>query len=261
MTSYRGMAQANLIRSINDALALLETHSTGAVCQKYIDDLRIPNASGQSKLSALAAAQDDISLTTAVKTSGTSWLFMRAREVLKFHALNNTDGKGYDVLKRLTAWGAMNGAMTLESNAFDAEFKAWLKERSIKSAFNKTISVLSGKDIQNFESPMHRYGLVIDDLTSGKLGYRDPAVTLIRNKVEEALDPFYDLDEVDMTGLGGIAYPQTANNYQGIIFNSTLRAAQAVADAFPDEKIVDEKENVISPSVPKPPKKNFNAPN
>src|SRR3972149_4950142 len=239
MPSYRGVSQADLIRSINDALELLETHSTGPVLQKRIDDLRAPDASGQSKLGAIAAAQDDVSLVSAVRGSGVMWLFARAHKVLKFHARNNTDGKGYDIVSRLVSWGAMSGAMTMEYNAFDREFDAFLQKQSLKNGFNKLRSALGGKGAMESSGPLSRYGVVLEDLTSGKIDWHHPSIETIRKKVDQVLAPFYPLDEVEMTAIGLIDHFPQKGAPRGIIFISSARAAQAVADALPDMKVID----------------------
>src|SRR5271170_2472940 len=92
--NYRGIEKAVLLRSIDDMLALLESHTSGPECQKRIDKLRQPDASGQTQLGAIAEAVDDGALATAVRGSGVGWVFSSLRPLLEFHALANTDGKG-----------------------------------------------------------------------------------------------------------------------------------------------------------------------
>src|SRR4051812_41960979 len=128
MPSYRGTTQADLINVIDNALKLLEKHSPGSETQKYIDDLRKPDASGQSKLDAIASAKNDAELVKAVRGSGVTWLFNRASEIFRFHAAGNTDKKGYDILKGLVSSGFTGGVMTMEYNKFDAEFGRYLKK-------------------------------------------------------------------------------------------------------------------------------------
>src|SRR5690606_17992673 len=123
MPSYRGVDQAELIRSINDALELFETYSSGPVMQGYVDKLR---EGTPSPLAAIAQAQNDKDLVAAVRGSCPHWLCARAGEVLHFHATNDADGKGRDVLERLVAWNATGGAMTMEYNKFDEETDVWL---------------------------------------------------------------------------------------------------------------------------------------
>ena len=127
MTAYLGVSQNDLIASINEGLALLETYSPGPECQKRIDSLReIDAASGQSKIGAIIAAADDVSLATAIRASGINWVFARMGEVLRFHAANDTDGSGAKTHQSLTAWNATGGAMTMEYNRVDEECDSWL---------------------------------------------------------------------------------------------------------------------------------------
>ncbi|MBI1216805.1 MAG: hypothetical protein GC185_13445 [Alphaproteobacteria bacterium] len=316
MPSYRGIPQADLLRSINDALSLLETHSTGPECQKRIDALRaVDPATGQSDLGAIAAATDDASLAQAMRGSGVFWLFSRAHDVFAFHAANDTDGKGQDVVKRLLPWGAMDAAMTAEYNKFDEETDGWLAARyahavepneenlekiamvtqalsqdrmAVMSAFDTITKMVemahSGADddklrekflalgpharyvalksisaimlLDGVESDMdftpaiRRYCVVIDDLTDKKIKWTHPAVDAVRSMVEDALGPFYDLDEVTTTGIGKANMDRPE---MGIIFDATARAAQAVATALPNMKVLDGDGNVMPPRTrPKP---------
>jgi hypothetical protein len=326
MVSYRGVAQSDLVKSINDALELLETHSTGPECQKLIDAMRaVDPATGVSKLGAIAAAANDKDLATAVRGSGASWLFICADEVLQYHAVYNTDGKGRDVAERLSQWGAGDGARVSAYYPIDAEVDSWLAVNyarrvepteenlekiaglasaltqdatALGTAFNAmtkmiemhakgatddamrkvftdldlheryvtrgTLSALSLDGAQaslELEQPMGRFGLVIDDLTTGKVNGHDASIKAIRDKVEEALMPFYDTDEVNMTGIGLIVRGvfKKGESPQGIVFGSSKRAAQAVADALPDMKVLDEEGHRLAPNTmkPLPPKPGF----
>jgi hypothetical protein len=317
MPSYRGIAKADLLRSITDALDLLETHSTGPECQGRIDALRAADAAtGQSRLGAIAAAADDLALADAMRSSGLFWLFSRAHDVFAFHAANDTDGKGRAVAQSLQPWGAMGAAMTMEYNRFDEETDSWLAARyaravvpteenlekiamvtqtlsqnrqAVMKAFDTVTKMMAkahkGADddklredflkldlherhvalrsvsaimlMDGVESDLaiapaiSRYCLVIDDLTEKKINWTDPTVRAVRDKVEKALGPFYDLDEVTTTGIG------KANmnlREMGVIFDASGRAAQAVATALPDLKVVDSQGNTIPPRTRPHPK-------
>jgi len=127
MAAYLGVNQLDLITSINDGLALLETYSPGPECQTRIDALRaVDPATGQSTLGAIATATDDVSLAAAVSQSGVNWVFARMGNVLRFHAAHDTDGIGSSVHQKLTAWNATGGAMTMEYNRVDEECDTWL---------------------------------------------------------------------------------------------------------------------------------------
>ena len=125
MPSYRGVSQADLIKSINDALELLETHSPGPVTQANIDKLRaVDPATNQSPLGAIAAAADDAALAAAMRGTWKVLGFMSP--VFRFHALDDTDGKGLDVYKRLGAFGALSGARDMAYHPEDGEMDSYL---------------------------------------------------------------------------------------------------------------------------------------
>lgn len=327
MPSYRGVEQADLIRTVNDALAMLETHSTGPVMQGHIDGLRKVDANGASKLGALAAAKTDEEFVAAVRGSGLHWLFGRAGDVLQYHAVNDTDGKGAAILQDLVKWNATGGAMTLEYNKLDEETDTWLvlnyarqtgrteenleklvmvmdavsqnkvavsngflaavrlvdkthgntpdadlkkifldldlHERHIVKTSLSALFTLDGmQGSMAFQPAISRYGVVIDELTAGKVNWTDKSVEAVRMEVEKALSPFYKLDEVEMTGIGLIGdwskqKPETMP--QGVIFQSSARAAQAVADALPGMKVLDLEGHAVPPrKKPVPPKPAFN---
>jgi hypothetical protein len=326
MPNYRGVEQSDLVRSINDALELLENHSTGPECQKLVDKLRATDPkTGVSQLGAIMAAANDDELRIAVRSSSAAWLFICTDEVLQYHAVYNTDGKGRDVVERLHQWGASDGARVASYNPIDAECDGWLavnyarrvepSEENLQkiagvasaltqdavalgNAFNAmtkmielhqkgasddalrnifleldlheryvtrgTLSALSLDGAESdleFESPTGRFGVVVDDLTTGKLKGREPEIDALRQKVEQALDPFYTTDEVNMTGIGLITRAPfvKGESPQGIVIGCSRRAAQAVADALPDMKVLDEEGHRLAPNTlrPIPPKPGF----
>ncbi|HYD19692.1 MAG TPA: hypothetical protein VEF76_14565, partial [Patescibacteria group bacterium] len=127
MPSYLGVSQADLIASINDNLALLETHSPGPACQEMIDALRATDsATGQSKLGAIAAAATDVELATAVRSSGINYVLGRMGEVREFHAYNDTDGTGRAAFISAKAWDGGSGAMLMNYTKVDEECDSWL---------------------------------------------------------------------------------------------------------------------------------------
>lgn len=255
MPNYLGLEKEGLIRSINDALELLETHSIGPECQKHIDKLRtVDAATGQSPLGAIAAATDDVALAKAVGSSGAPWLFKRTAEVLYFHGDNNTAGKGRDILTQLHKWDALGGARTLELGLVDQEAEKWLKRRLIRRAVLKVFGK-TYKEPAEAKSPFQYYGAVIDDLSSGKINWTDSSVKKIREKVDEALEPFRATGDVRMVGIGIIMDFNSASEEAmrkaplGVMFEATKRAAQAVADALPDYKTIDGSGGIIVPQT------------
>jgi len=321
MPSYLGLDQQQLLASINDGLALLETYSPGPECQKRIDDLRTPDAAtGVSKLGAIAAAADDKALATAVRASGLPWIFSRMGEVLQFHAEENTQGTGTAVYQSLASWNAIGAAMTMEYNRVDEECDTWLAiaraarldmneenavkvvtfanhvsqdqdsiaaaitamgriadgaqngaaEDDLKAVFTSLslherhilTTVLHAIAVEN-KAPVEitpaigRYGVVIDELTRKEIRHTDDSVKAIRKTTEEALGPFYETDEVMMTGIGMVTMDRT-NPEIGIVFMSSRRAAQAVADALPGYKVLSEDGTPVPPkAAPQPPKPGF----
>lgn len=153
-----------------------------------------------------------------------------------------------------------------EKGADDEELKKLfldldLRERHIVKGTLMAVA-LEGMEPLNFENPMGRFGVVIDDLTNRKINWHDKSLEAVRKQVEEVLMPFYATDEVNMTGIGLITMPQSRDENevipQGIIFGSSKRAAQAVANALPDMKIMDGQGRIIAPQAkPQPPKPGF----
>lgn len=324
---YRGVEQSVLVNSITDAIELLETHSTGPECQKMIDSLRaVDPATSVSKLGAIQNAKDNKELASAIRNSGTDGLFGAMGEVLQFHAVYNTDGKGLDIVERLYQWGAGSGARTLAYQAIDEETDSWLamsyarkvemKEENLEKlagvaealtqnkvalvhAFKAITQLVEGGatgadddtmrklfltlDLHErhvakgtlsmisldgalanleFDRPMGQFGIVMEDMTAGRTGWDDPKVMPLVEKISEILDPFRETDEVSRTGVGIITKGpyEEGKTPQGIIFGSTKRVAQAVADAFPELKVIDYEGRKIAPNTmkPQPPKPGFN---
>lgn len=326
MPSYRGVEQSAIVKSITDTIEFLETHSTGPECQKLIDRLRTPDAAtGVSPLGAIVNAATNKELASAIRGSGTGWLFGATGEVLQFHAVYNTGGKGLDIVERLYQWGAGAGARTLAYNKIDEECDSWLAmsyarkvgmteenleklagvadaltqnkvalghafkaitqlvemgaagaeddamrqlfltldlhERHVAKGTLSTVTLDGAQANLEFDRPMSQYGIVIDDMTKGKIGWSDESLVPLVEKVSEILDPFRETDEVNRTGIGLITkHVEGGENPQGIIFGSTARVAQAVADAFPELKVIDYEGRKIAPNTLKPqgPKTGFN---
>jgi len=96
-----------------------------------------------------------------------------------------------------------------------------------------------------------RFGIHLGALED-KVDLHDPAVEALRLQMDKVLRPFYETDEVSMTGLGMITedYKQV-----GIMFVATRRAAEAVAAAMQDQTVMDGKgKRVLPPGTPRAPK-------
>ena len=182
MPSYRGVEQSALVKSITDAIELLETHSTGPECQKMIDALRAPDAvTGVSKLSAIQNAKDNKELAAAIRDSGTGWLFGAMGEVLQFHAVYNTDGKALDIVERLYQWGAGSGARTLAYQAIDEETDSWLamsyaRKVEMKEENLEKLAGVADALTQNKVALVHAFNAITQLVEGGATGMDDDAM-------------------------------------------------------------------------------------
>ena len=157
MPFYRGVAQEDLIKSIDDALALIEAQPIGPECKKDIDRLRTPDpATNRSPLAAIAAAADDVSLAEAVGAARGVFLFLNP--VISYHGLNDTGGKGLDVYTRLNAWDAMGGARMLAYTPLDGEMDSFLAAEYAKKLARKLPVITGLKAIFKCAALMGREG-------------------------------------------------------------------------------------------------------
>ncbi len=303
MPFYLGVAQRDLVASIHDNLALLETYSVGSAAQAQIDVLRaVDPATGKSKLGAIASALDDMSLIHAVKNSGVTDVFGQLGEVLQFHAQQNTDGKGTALWQSLMGWNGLGGSISLSYSDTVAECDSWLaanraklipmtqdsldkihaiahatsqKQDAINNAMVVMTSMVSvnhaGGDVDGMKhlflnldlherhivnktfaaitqenaAPIHApgpyalYGIVIDDMTSGKIGWSDESLRPLVERTAAALEPFYSTSEVQRFIVGRITPPEAAEQLEGFLIISTRRAGQAVANALPEFRVID----------------------
>lgn len=317
MAIYRGIEQAEILSSIQNAKVLLEKHSTGAESKKMLARLDAADETGQSSLQKIAAAQDDKSLADAVRSSGAAGIFSQLHDLMEYHAYADTDGKGGAVFDSIAAWNGMSEMVFAVYTPLNAEMDSWLAAsyaghidftpentqkisaflddlgaerrsdpeavkmakdaalmfveqaalgdaKTIRHSFNEmdlherhlltlSLKVHSGLfDVRRpAPSALSGYGIHLGALED-KINLRDPAVEALRLKMEEALMPFYEADEVSRTGLGMI----TADYKEvGIMFVATRRAAEAVAAALPDQKIIDYSgKRILPPGTPRAPK-------
>jgi hypothetical protein len=289
MPFYRGVEQSVVVQSINDIVDLLKKNPSGPVVEESFKDFSSDK---------IAQATTDIELAQAVSESGICGRLCWIHDLLLFHAINDTGGKGREVYKTLMSWDAASGARAAVFDESDAEIEAYIAKNStlsfrfkkaslgvkewqvyadempqddqkktgvISRIFNRVKATAEdaagfarlffGKEMPfvtfGASSSLGRYGLVIDDLTEGKINWRDPACAADREKVEQILAPFYELDEVESTGIGLIGNFQSSSRKVGVVFDSTRRVAEAVAAAFPDRVVLDEKSQpVTAPKAP-----------
>ena len=315
MPFYLGVAQRDVVASIHDNLALLETYSVGPAAQAQIDALRaVDPATGASKLGAIAAALDDMSLIHAVKNSGVTDVFGAVAEVLHFHAQANTDNKGTALWQSLMSWNGLGNGRTLSYGDTDAECDSWLavnraklipmtqesldkihaiahvtsqKQDAINNAMVVMTSMVSvhhaGGDVDNMKhlflnldlherhivnktfaaitqenaphihapGPYALYGVVIDDMTSGKIGWGDDSLQPLVARTSAALQPYQSTGEVQRFMVGRITPPEAAEQLEGFLIVSTRRAAQAVSNALPEFRVVD-RDGVTLPAQSSP---------
>ncbi len=139
MPSYIGVDKSTLLKSLEEGLNLLETHSIGDETQKYIDDIRgINSTQAISPLEKIKNAKTDLELVQAVESSKASYLFLRLYDVMEYHLINDTDGTGKKTVENLAKWGALEGGQTMEYNLLDEEKDSWLLSKYIERIINKT---------------------------------------------------------------------------------------------------------------------------
>lgn len=313
MPDYRGIQQADLLKSITDAMALLDKYSPGPACQADVDRLRTADpATGKSPLDLIRDAADNKELASAMRGRGTS-VFMFMQPVLAYHALQNTDGTGLETYKRLNDWSAMSGARMMAYTQQDGEMDSFLAAgyarklsqklpvvTGLKNIFKAAVMMggegysgarqinrlarmaRAGADDAQLKAEflkldisirhntvdagalacnmhprqknalpqaecMGRYGLEIPELTEKKLNWTSPEVKAKADEVYKVLAPYYDTDEVGMTGIGCIT--SEIPGPQGIMFESTRHAAAAVAAAFPGAKVLDYDGKPVAPGA------------
>lgn len=155
-------------------------------------------------------------------------------------------GRAFQAITDLIEMGAAGESDRAMGKVF---LKLDLHERHIVTTVFSNVSDLGTRDKLKVENAMGRFGVAIDEYTTGKVNHTDPAVKSVRDKVEAALSPFYDTDEVNMTGIGIIVSGEFRKGESplGIVFGSTRRAAEAVALALPDREVLDHEGKRVLP--------------
>jgi len=239
MPSYRGVDQVEIVLSIQESVSFLRKHSTGPELTGHLAEIT------QRNLADIATAQTDLDLVNAVRESGVEGRLCWIADLIRFHESRNTDGKGKDLAARLAAWDAFSGARAMVLTPLDVEIEAYIKKnRTPLSVLRETFS--RGRQ-QERPGALQRYGLIIDDLTEKRVNWTDSAVQDIRKEAEKVLQPFFELNEVTMTGIGSPVFTPAEKKPMGVIFESTRRAAEAVAAAFPAYRVLDSKGNPVPP--------------
>ena len=157
------------------------------------------------------------------------------------------DKSEIDALK-LTLLGLLDGDNEGWADELDAVFEAMsLRERHQLKMMVDVVSGMHSKREQVVSKwPLHQFGIKIDSETNN---FQEMQTILapIMDKVGEILTPYYELHEVDMTGVGAIT-----RDFENIGFTvvTSERVAQELADALPDWDVIDGQGNKIMPREP-----------
>lgn len=101
------------------------------------------------------------------------------------------------------------------------------------------------------KSPIDTYGIQLPD--GFNLDYRQSPMKELMTAVEKVVNPYMEINEVMALGCGFIG--EIKDGRKGVMLWCTKRVAQVLADAFPNEKVIDKDGNVIASSIPARPKK------
>lgn len=236
MPHYRGVNQNEVAQSIEAAAEFLTEMNIGPECNQLAASIIEGN-----KLENIRQAQTDAELVTAVNKSGAESAFIRLAKALYYHAHANTDGKGLEVLKGLSKWGAIGGARDMALHPSDEEINRHLSQLPEIENIHAPIP--------GIEQPFNTYGLTLKNASA--LSEKEAwglYQEKLAPKVREILEPFFAKNEVRMVGVGLIGnWQNTKNPKNGVAFEATREAAQAVADAFPEHDVINNRDETVSP--------------
>lgn len=152
-----------------------------------------------------------------------------------------------DALK-LTLSGLLEGGNEGWADELDTAFEAMsLRERHQLKMMVDVVSGMHSKREQLVsKGPLRQFGIKIDSDTKN---FQEMQTILapIMDMVGEILTPYYELHEVEMTGVGAIT-----RDFANIGFTlvTSKRVAQELADALPDWDVIDGRGNKIMPREP-----------
>jgi hypothetical protein len=157
-------------------------------------------------------------------------------------------------VRDLLKMGGRVGTLLARGDDPVAFFRAGsLRERHL---FIQILHAISGTEQERKElkalGPFARYGVPLAEGKGHSFAKLQEMAEPIMGPVGKALEPYYETDEVGMTGVGGI----TADfNKLGLIIDMTRPAALAVMAALPaGYELVDSKGKPVRPAAPKPPR-------
>lgn len=311
---YRGIARGEIIESLKDAAAFIETLNIGPEVGQIVAALK-----DEGLYSKIAAASSRETLSAAMNETGATHLLLPLSEIFVYHAATDETGAAADLHQKLSSWGGFNGAMLTSYGRIDEEMDRYLiqqfsehaaredvagyglpnlieftKQRvqgqptfaddlseifpyiaaAIRSGdedradnvtelfdeldlrgrylMKESLRAMGGLDKQMYdaraEGPFDRYGIVLNE---GR-DYDDVPESEkedLYNRMGAALRPFYSTDEVQMTAIGAITMEE--DPALGLVFVGTKPAAEAVAAAMPDQKVINSAgDQVIAPQQP-----------
>jgi hypothetical protein len=136
----------------------------------------------------------------------------RMRYLFEAYAIDDTGGIGREVLDDLNAWGAFNRFHTAENRPVDFEIAKFVN--GVKKAHNQ----------------LRKFAIFAD---------REQLET-----IEGILKPFAEKGEFNGSVFRG--------GYGSICFGAKNSAAQAVANAFPDNNVIDVDGSIVTPRANRP---------
>ena len=149
-----------------------------------------------------------------------------------------------DALK-LTLLGLLDSDNDGWADELDTAFEAMsLRERHQLKMMVDVVSGMHSKREQVVSKwPLRQVGIKIDSDTKNFQEMQTILAPIV-DKVGEILTPYYELHEVDMTGVGAIT-----RDFENIGFTvvTSERVAQELADALPDWDVIDGQGNKIMP--------------
>lgn len=130
MTDYRGVDQTAVCKSLAAAHDFLRQLDLGPATAAKLDGWR----NDKDSLNKISTATDSKSMAQAMRETGSSNIFLRHAELLRYHALLDTDGVGNRIYTDLCKWGGLSGSMTTSYGPVDQEQDVYLITEYTKNA-------------------------------------------------------------------------------------------------------------------------------
>ncbi len=219
MLTYQGVPQDKIADSVLQARAFVETLGCDPIITGHMAQLT------DDVIAAIRDAATHKDLVAAVAEVKSVFLF--SGDLFAGHAIVNTGGQGTKVTYDLSAWGAFSGARHLVLTPLDVAI-----EQHLKTLPSPTMEQVNATFQNKPDQYISRYALVCD--TSSK---REALMNKV-NAIAAVLQPFWDKgDEGSMRMMIGMLNHNDPDDHRGIVFETSLEAARAVAKAFPQDVI------------------------